>query len=210
MTLKILVRKLNMSDDKYIASALLKKYCMELGLDYYSSIRYLTSNKYLHRILKGIFYKPSIEERKLKKIGVSNLEAVSYALKIKNIKNWYLGLESALKMNNLTHEFFAIDYIINDTIFRASPFKIFGSKVKFIKLKKPITAFGINRKGRLRYSDPEKTVLDVVYLSKYRGLNETEIKDRIYGILKACSKEKLKKYSARYNKQIARFIGGLI
>ena len=198
-----------MIEERYIGSILLKEYCRELKLDYYMAVRYLLSNKYLYRILRGIFYKPSIEERKLNKIGVNYLEAISYALKIKGVTNWYLGLESALKMNNLTHEFFVVDYILNDKLFRPKPFTILGNKVKFIKIKKSLVNFGINEKGVIRYSDHEKTILDMIYLSKYSGLSEKGIRNRIYDILNGCSKEKLKRYAANYNKAVIKFVEGL-
>ena len=87
-----------MIEESYIDSKLLKEYCKELKLDYYTVIRYLLSNRYLYRILRGVFYKPSIEERKLGILRVNHLEAISHALRIKGVKNWYFGLESALKM----------------------------------------------------------------------------------------------------------------
>jgi len=102
MTLATIVKKLELSDTKFITREEIRGYCNKLGMDYYATIRYLTHYKHLIRILRGIFYIKSIEERKLNKTNISHLEAIKEALKIKGIKHWYFGLSTALKLNNLT------------------------------------------------------------------------------------------------------------
>ena len=195
MTLKLIVKKLELSDKKFITREELREYCKKLNLDYYVTIRYLTHYKYLIRILRGIFYIKSIEERKLNKININHLEAIKEALKIKGVKNWYFGLSTALKLNNLTHEYFTIDYIINDKLFRAKPFLILGYKIKFIKISHKLISFGIINKN-LPYSDAEKTMLDFVYLKEHG--NVKLIPEEIF---EKCSKNKLLKYSKNYDKR---------
>lgn len=202
MSIKILIKKLYLIEEKIITSDLIREYCKKLKLDYKITITYLTNNKYLHRILRGIFYKPSIEERKLKKIDIDYREAISKALRIKGIKNWYFGLETTIKLNNYSHEYFTTDFIINDTIARTKSMKILGHKIKFIKLKKNLFKFGIKK----NVSEIEKTVLDIVYLSKYRRLSDKEIKNKVTELLKHCSKEKILKYSKSYNKSVSTFM----
>lgn len=209
MTVKILIKKLNMMDEKFITSGLLREYCKKLNIEYYDAIRYLITHKYLYRILRGIFYKPSFEERKLKKINMTYMKAIAEALKIKKIKNWYFGLETALKLNNTTHEYFAIDFLINDTLFRANPITILGHEVRFIKIKKELCEFGI-KENELRFSDLEKTVLDMIYLSRYGRLSDMEIKNKITNLLGHCSKSKLLKYSKKYNKKMYVFVKGIL
>lgn len=195
MTLKLIVRKLELSDKKFITREELREYCKKLSLDYYMAIRYLTHYKYLVRILRGIFYVKSIEERKLNKININYLEAIKEALKIKGVKNWYFGLSTALKLNNLTHEYFTIDYVISDKLFRAKPFLILGYKIKFIKINHELTSFGITNEN-LPYSDGEKTMLDFVYLKEHGNVKliPEEIFDK-------CSKNKLLKYSKSYDER---------
>jgi len=193
MTLKLIVRKLELSDKKFITREEIRGYCKTLSLDYYVVIRYLTHYKYLIRILRGIFYIKSIEERKLNKIDISHLKAIKEALEIKGVKNWYFGLSTALKINNLTHEYFTIDYVISDKIFRAKPFLIMGYKVKFIKINPKLTKFGIINKN-FPYSDAEKTMLDFVYLKEHG--NVKLIPEEIFD---DCSKNKLLKYSKNYD-----------
>lgn len=191
MTLKLLVRKLELSKRKFITAGEVREYCRELGMEYYPAIRYLTYHCYLVRILKGIFYIKSIEERKLKRLDLNYLEAIKEALNIKGIKHWYFGLETALKLNNLTHEYFTIDYVISDKIFRAKPITILNHKVRFIKISPRLLLFGIIKEP-LPHSDPEKTALDFVYL-KRRDAENSEI-------LKISSKKKLHQYLAKYPK----------
>lgn len=193
MTLKILVEKLARSNKKFIVSRDIKEDCKKLSLDYYEAIRYLTYHKYLARIFKGIFYVYSLNERKLGKEEMNFYEILKEALKIKGIKNWYFGLETALKFNNLTHEFFTITFIVTDSLFRAKPILIMGKKVKFYKLIPKMFSFGIV-KHTYPYSDSEKTLLDLFYLSHYDKPNFEEIAETL-------SKSKLIKYARNYDKR---------
>jgi len=206
MTLRLLIKKLYLDNLKFIDGKTLREYCKKTGMDYNVVIRYLTSRKYLMRILKGTFYMPSLEERKFNRTSISHLEAIAEALKMKNIRNWYFGLETARKFNSLTHEYYVIEYVVNDTIFRAKPITILGHKIKFIKLKKPLFSFGIKKHEGLRVSDNEKTVLDIIYLARYEGLTDKEIKNKVLDMIKHCSREKLLKYAKEYNVSVKNFV----
>ena len=198
MTLKLIVEKLAIDNKKFIVADEIKDYCRKLSLNYLPTIKYLLRNKYLARIFRGIFYVYSIEERKLGKSEMNSFEILKEALKIKGVKNWYFGLETGLKLNNLTHEYFAIDYIINDKIFRAKPITIIGRKVKFYKLKPKLVFFGII-KNKYNYSDSEKTLLDLLYLKHYTKEEFEEIAEEL-------SKTKLLKYSKSYNKRVINIV----
>lgn len=183
----------------------LKKYCKDIGLDYYTTIRYLTSNNYLITIMRGIFYINSIEERKMDKVEINYREAVAEAMKIKNAI-WYFGMESALKLHNLTHEFFPVETIINDKIFRPKPFKIIGVKINFVKIKKDLLNFGICNNKYYNYSDIEKTLLDMVYLGRYNSETNEKIKNKILLLLENSNKDTLKKYAKHYPKTVRKFV----
>jgi len=209
MKYKLLVKKLDFVDGKFITSDKIKGYCSVLKMKYSDAIIYLTRHKYLHVILRGIFYNPSIEERKYKGFDATYREAMLKALEIKGIDNWYFGLETAVKFNNLTHEFFVMDIIINDRIGRAKPIEVFGNKIKMIKIRPELFSFGIKRSKGMRYSDVEKTVLDMIYLKRYEGLADETIRDYIMPYLEHCSKEKLKRYAKKYNRKIEVFVKSL-
>jgi len=198
MTLKLIAEKLARNNKKLIESDEIKDYCKKLSLDYLPTIKYLIRNKYLARIFRGIFYVYSIEERKLGKSEMNSFDILKEALKIKGVENWYFGLETGLKFNNLTHEYFTIDYIINDKLFRAKPITIMGRKVKFYKLKPKLLSFGIIKKN-FNYSDSEKTLLDLLYLNHY-GKEEFE------EIAETLSKTKLLKYAKSYNKKVLNIV----
>ena len=208
MTYKLITRKLYLDDKKFIKSDLIRDYCKTLNMDYYVTIRYLISNRYLIRILKGIFYRPSVEERKFNRLDVYYLDAINEALKLKNIKKRYFGLETAIKLNKLTHEYFAVDYVITSEIFRSRPVNILGHKIRFVKLKEGLFNFGIKSRG-ISYSDVEKTILDMIYLSKYDGLSDEEIKSKVSEWLKFCSRNKLLRYSKLYNRAVYKFVEDL-
>lgn len=201
MTLKLIVEKLARDNKKFILSDEIKDYCRKLSLDYLPTIKYLLRNKYLARIFRGIFYVYSIEERKLGKSEMNSFEIIKEALKIKGIRNWYFGLETSLKFNNLTHEYFTIDYVINDKIFRAKPIIIMSRKVKFYKLSSKILSFGVIKK-KVNYSDSEKTLLDLLYLKHYTKEEFEEIAEKL-------SKTRLLKYAKSYNKRVINIVNGL-
>jgi len=205
MTLRLLVKKLEAGNAKIITRDEIKSYCKSLKLDYYNVIGYLTSNNYVIRILRGIFYIKSAEERKLNKTNASFSELLKLALDIKKINNWYFGLESALKLNNITHEFFTVEIIINDSLSRPHHFDILGTKVKFIKIKKELLKFGVIE-GVTRYSDLEKTLLDFIYLGKYNNYSDEEIKAKISDIIGRSDKKKLAAYARKYPKTVIKFL----
>jgi len=205
MTYALLVRKLERRESKFISREELETHCKELELDYYHTISYLISNRYLLRILRGIFYVKSIEERKLKTVNINHLEAIKEALSRKGVKNWYFGLDTALMLNNLTHEYIPTTFVISDTISRPKPFDILGHKVKFIKISERLFGFGILDKG-VPYSDPEKTVLDMIYLARYNNLTYPEIEDRTADTIKHCSKNKLGGYMKNYPKSMRKIV----
>ena len=201
MTLKLIVEKLARNNKKFILSSEIKDYCRKLSLDYLPTIKYLLRNKYLARVFRGIFYIYSIEERKLGKSEMNSFKILKEALKIKGVKNWYFGLETGLKFNDLTHEYFTIDYVINDKIFRAKPIVIMGRKVKFYKLSPKTFLFGIIKKN-VNYSDSEKTLLDLLYLKHYTKEEFEEIAEKL-------SKIKLLKYAKNYNKRVINIVNEL-
>jgi len=194
MTLKLIAEKLARDNKKFILSDEIKDYCRKLSLDYLPTIKYLLRNKYLARVFRGIFYVYSIAERKLGKSEMNSFEILKEALKIKGVKNWYFGLETGLKFNNLTHEYFTIDYVINDKIFRAKSMIIMGRKIKFYRLSSKMFLFGIIKKN-INYSDSEKTLLDLLYLRHYTKEEFEEIAEEL-------SKTRLLKYAKNYNKRV--------
>jgi hypothetical protein len=175
-----------------------------LKLDYNIAIRHLVPRGYFVRILRGIFYVKSLEELEVARPKYTRLELVAKGLEVKNVRRWYFGLHTALKLNNMTHETFAVEDVVNDKLFRANPFIIAGYKFKFSKLSPSLLGFGIRNAGNgVRYSDPEKTILDFIYLWRYNGIPEEKIAADVAGWAKSASKEKLRAYAKKYPKTVA-------
>lgn len=204
MKYRILVRRLLLWEKRYISDAELKELCARLKLSYKSAIMYLFTNKYVARIVRGFFYIPSAEERRLKTAGPSVFEAIAKAMDYKKVNNWYFGLETAIKLNAITHEYFTIDYVISDTIFRPKPIEILGRRIKFVKLKKSLFGFGTKRNGPIIYSDIEKTLLDLIHLKKYSGKKDTAIKDDLIEWAETASRKKLREYSKHYSASVGK------
>lgn len=200
--MNLLLKKLYLEKKEFVRAEALKKYCLTLGRDYDFTVKNLLSSGYLIRIFRGIFYVRTLEERKLNQSHYNRWELVGKGLELKGVKNWYFGLSTALKLNNVTHEYFTQEYVINDTIFRAKEIKIVGCTFKFIKFKPELLAFGIKRKGVLRYSDREKTILDFIYLKRYNGVPEKRIILELSEWLTNLSKNKIRNYLKYYPKSV--------
>ena len=190
-----------MENREIVTSEELKEICYNLGIKYESAIRHLVPRGHLTRIFRGIFYVPTSDEALTKRQTHSHLELVSKGLEAKGVENWYFGLYTALKMNNMTHEHYAIEHVINDKIQRANPMNIAGYSFKFVKVKPLLLEFGIIDKN-LRHSDPEKTILDFIYLWRYNGMPAQRITLNVKEWTTNADEEKLRKYSRNYPKTV--------
>lgn len=211
MRMSVLLKKLRIENKEFVTSKELELYCKSMKFDYTTVIRYFIAQGYLTRIFRGIFYVKTLDEMKLGRSKYSHLELVAKGMELKNVRNWYFGLHTALKLNNMTHEYFAVEDVINDTLFRANPINISGYKFKFTRLSPSLVSFGINKKDEIiRYSDPEKTVLDFIYIWRYNGVPDDKIVLDISEWAKYGSKEKLMSYAKKYPKTVTEIIGRVI
>jgi len=192
------LKQIRKDNKKFITSEQIKKCCDKLYINYKTSSDYLISRGYLVNILEDIYYVKSADEVKRRKINYSLLELVAKGLKVKRVKNWYYGLYTALNLIHVEHnhqdEFI---YIINDQLAKNKPFKIFGKDFRFLRFKNALFNFGIVD-NKIRYSDQEKTILDLIYLWEYNHINENRIVIEISKFLNGISKEKILKYSQYY------------
>ncbi len=207
MRMSVLLKKLRIERKEFVTSKELELYCKSMKLDYTTVIRYFIAQSYLTRIFRGIFYVKTLDEMKLGRSKYSHLELVAKGLELKNVRNWYFGLHTALKLNNMTHEYFAVEDVINDTLFRAKPINIAGYKFKLTMLSPSLVGFGVNEKDEIiRYSDPEKTVLDFIYIWRYNGVPDDRIVLDISEWARHVSKEKLMSYAKKYPKTVTEII----
>ena len=163
ITTPLIWKKLIIEGRKIATSAEIRQMALDLGKGDERSLRYLQEHGYIYRILRGIFYIKSPEERERGFFTYSKYEMVSSAMKHKGIRNWYFGLETALRLNNMTHEYFTVDFVITDSFRTTKIINIIDTKFQFFKWSKKHFMFGIMKKNGLAYSDREKTVLDIAY-----------------------------------------------
>lgn len=209
MKTNVLWRKLHLDGVEFVTAEELKKYCRGMRLNYNISIRHFLSRGYLVRVFRGIFYVKSPEEVELDRSKFTPMELVAEGLKIKGVKNWYFGLYSALKLNNLTHEHFVVEHVINDRIFRRNPITVAGHKFKFWKIKSSLTSFGVLG-DRIRYSDPEKTILDFIYLWRARGTPEEKITMDVSEWAKDISTKRAEEHAKNYPKTVREILRRVI
>jgi len=202
MNSSMLLKKLYLEKIEFITSEELEKYCKEFEMEYTDTVRYFIRRGYLVRIFKKIFYLRSIEEIKLGRTKYSYRDLIAKGLELKGVKNWYFGLYSALKMNNMTHESFIIDHILNDKLFRPNPISILDYKIEFHKVSPKLLTFGIIKKRNINYSDPEKTILDFMYILRYNSVSKKRIIIDIKDYAENASLEKLRKYVKHYPKTV--------
>jgi len=196
-----LLKKIYIEKKEFVTSKELRDYCKILKLRYDTSLRSLMTTGYLIRIFRGIFYIRTLDEVRLNKSRYTPLELVAKAMEMKGIRHWYFGLYTALKLNNMTHEYFGTEYIINDEIHRPRAIGIAGYKFRFVKMSPSLLSFGVVGKDT-RHSDPEKTILDFIYLWRYNGIPREKIIADISDWAHDLSRKKMRTYGARYPKSV--------
>ena len=192
------LKKIKQDDKEFVTSEELQKYSKDLYLDYRSISNYLVTRGFLLNILDDIYYVKSEEEILHNKLNYSILELVAKSLNLKNVKNWYFGLYTALNLSNIEYEHENdMFYLINDQILKEKPTKILGKNFRFLTFKNALFNFGII-KNKVNYSDHEKTILDLIYLWQYNHMNESRILIETSKLLKGISAEKIVEYSQYY------------
>jgi predicted transcriptional regulator of viral defense system len=181
-----------------------ERVCDKFGVNAKHIINYMINYGFFVRILRGLYYVKTIEEFKLKK-ALDAYRLISLGMEKLKV-DWYFGLYTSLRLNGLTHEFFDTIFVLNDEIFRPKEIRISGEKVKFIKLKSKLFGFGIVNKNGIKFSDPEKTLLDLIYVFRYRNVAEERIISTIEDYFKKLEKKKLREYLKFYPKSVSRIV----
>jgi predicted nucleotidyltransferase len=111
-----------------------------------------------------------------------------------------------LRLNGLTHEFYGTIFVLNDKIYRPKEIKVGGEKVKFVKLSNKLVDFSIMNESGMRFSDIEKTLLDFVYISRYRSVPEGRITSMIEEYRKRVKADKIMEYLKFYPKSVEKVV----
>jgi len=185
---------------KVVGRREIEEVCRKFDANVESTVNFMISYGYLLRILRGLYYVKTLEEFRFKK-AVDIYEILSRGMEKLKV-NWYFGLYTSLRLNGLTHEYFDVIFILNDKIFRPKEIKVGGEKVKFIKLKSKLFGFGVKKRNHIKFSDVEKTLLDFIYVSRYRSVPEERIISIIEDYRKNAKAKKIKKYLKFYPKTV--------
>jgi len=201
----LLLKKFYIEGKEFVKSDEIKECCELLNLNYENVIRYFILRGYLLRIFRGIFYVKNLEELKFGTNKYSHLELVSKGLDLKGIKNWYFSLYTALKLNKATHEYFTIDYVISENLYRNNPINIDNYNFKFMKLKPDLLNFGITENG-FRYSDLEKTILDFIYIWIYNSIPRKKILIDVSEYTNNLSEKRIRNYVKNYPNSVKEIV----
>ncbi|MFX1312417.1 MAG: hypothetical protein ACFFHD_07370 [Promethearchaeota archaeon] len=193
------LNKIRQDKKEFITSDELKKYCEELYCNYFRISDYLISRGFLLSILDDIYYVKTANEINQNKLKYSFFKLLSKALEFKRINNWYFGLYTALDLLDIEydHQENNYFYLINDKILNNQPTNILGKTFRFLRFKNSLFDFGIVN-DKTRYSDQEKTILDLIYLWEYNHMNDNRIIIEVSKILDGISEEKILEYSQYY------------
>jgi len=182
----------------------LEKACKRFGKHIDRVVNFMISYGYLIRIFRGLYYVRTFEEFSTRK-SIDTMKLISMGMNKLGVE-WYFGLSTALRLNGAIHEFPSVIHVMSGTIYRPRTVKINGEDVRFIKLKKKLFGFGVIEKHGIRYSDLEKTLLDIVYISRYRSVPEKRIISILREHKEGVKKRKLAEYLRFYPKSVGEVV----
>lgn len=207
MSASLVWRRLNLEGIRVTDSQRIAEMAVSLGRNPTRTIRYLQEHGYIVRLLRGIFYVKTPEERMLKTLRASKYDLVRMAMRAKGVKRWHLGLNTATVIQGMTHEYFSTDFVITDSFRTTKTIKINGSKFRFVRRSKALQGFGVVRLKGVPVSDKEKTVLDLVHsrvIGGAAGLNASEPMAEFEECIDA---GKLRKYTQHYPPRVREVVG---
>ena len=202
-------KRMLLDGKRMVTSCEVRALARELGKHERRSLTYLQEEGYVCRILRGIFYVKTPNERERGALSPSIHELVARALAVKGVKRWYIGLESALKLNGMTHEFFNVEYVLTDSFRTTKVIKILEVNYQFLRRGRDHFDLGMTRKGGLAFSDPEKTVLDLAYREYLAGKDTARVRAPLEEYGNQLDAMTLGKYLARYPPAFRSCVGAI-
>ena len=214
MTVNKILDTLWQDGAEFVSLNRLRRVSKNLYYNYGTMIDYLVSRGFLYKILNDAYYIKSQEEFNSvdNNLKYTPLELLSKALNFLEIKNWYFGLYTALKYHYTPFDDTKSDYlIICDTPMIKKKITVHDREVQTIRLKTTLFEFGIiEKQNKVKYSDFEKTVLDLTYLWHSSNTPVHKIKSEIFKYLKLLSIDRIKEYSLHYPDEIKQLIDDII
>jgi predicted transcriptional regulator of viral defense system len=200
-----ILRSIHVDKKEFVTSEEVRNIGKKFDVIPENAIRNLMASGYLVRIFRGLFYVPTFDEVNMGNSRYSHLELVARGFDFLGVRRWYFCLQTALKLNNMTHETASIDLVASDSIFRGKPIDIAGHQFKFHKLSPGLFDFGIRTDlAPLRFSDPEKTILDIVYINRYNAVPSTRIAMDVSEYIENANHRRIQKYLEHYPGSVRR------
>ncbi|MGC8568208.1 MAG: type IV toxin-antitoxin system AbiEi family antitoxin domain-containing protein [Candidatus Micrarchaeia archaeon] len=128
---------------------------------------FLKRDRIIKRAANGVYYTP---------------EASNYEIASSIVEPSYISLISALRFYNITEQIFNIIYVLSPV--RRNAVYIDEVKIEFIKVK-PSLMYGYAKADGAMVAEPEKAIIDMLYLGRFEEYAEEVIESR------KISKEKL-------------------
>ena len=148
--------------DRVTHAGSIRELARRAKLDPDHTIRALRRENRIEPLFKG-YYLVKRPEEVLLHHEPSPLELFALGAKAKGIGTWYYALETALRLNRLSHEYSRIEHVVSDAVHRPTGVPIGGRRFIIHKWRPEMARFALRRHGTYRFSDPEKTVLDLAY-----------------------------------------------
>jgi hypothetical protein len=105
----------------------------------------------------------------------------------------------------------SMDFLASASIFRGKVIEISGHLFKFHKLRPGLFGFGIRTDlAPLRFSDPEKTILDIVYINRFNAVPSTRIAMDVSEYIEKADHRKIEKYLKFYPGSVRKTLEGYI
>lgn len=146
----------------------LERLAARLGRSRIDSVRHLRRAGYLVPLFKGHYYVRTPAEIRLEMPRFNPLELFALAARSKGIGAWYYGLQSALRLNGMTHEDRREESVVSTSLYRIRGVRIGERRFVIRRWDTALFGFGLVARRGYRFSDPEKTVVDLAYLDYWR------------------------------------------
>jgi hypothetical protein len=158
-------------------------------------------------LFKGHYYVRGHGELGLSPPRHGALELFAVAAAAKGIGPWHFGLETALRLNRMTHEDRGLDFVISSSLFRPAGVKVGLRRFVILRWAPAFLEFGLVRRGSLAWSGPEKTVLDLAFhegnLEARGGSPPGLWREHV----DAVDRRKLRRLAAHYPPRVAKEVG---
>jgi predicted transcriptional regulator of viral defense system len=207
MESSLIWKKLNFQNNRIVTSLEIKGLAKEIGNNEERAIAYLQEEGYIVRILRGIFYVRTPDEKMRKGLDRSLFELVGMAIGKKGVKEWYFGLDTALRLNGMTHEYHDITHVLTDSFRTTKPIMIDGSRFSFVRRNKRFFGFGMKEEKNYHYSDPERTILDIAYYAYLHGKNIKEVREPMVDYEVTLDKGRFSEYLRHYPRRFIKALG---